>query len=67
MHIGNTLAAGSENVVLISEGRLITAVGVENIVVVETPDSVLVCNKDCAQDVKDIVNMLKERNMTEYL
>ncbi len=67
VHIGNTLSAGSENVVLISEGRLITAVGVENIVVVETPDSVLVCNKDCAQDVKDIVNMLKERNMTEYL
>ena len=67
VHIGNTLAAGSENVVLVSGGRLITAVGVENIVVVETEDSVLVCGKDRAQDVKSIVELLRQRDMTEYL
>jgi len=41
-------------------GRLVTTVGIEDLVVVDTPDALLVCQKDRAQDVKRIVDRLGE-------
>ena len=46
---------------------LIAAVGVENLVVVDTPDVTLVCGKDNAQDVKKIVEKLRAGGQTQYL
>ena len=48
-----------------SDSRLVAAVGVENLVVVETADAVLVADRDRVQDVKRIVNTLKEQERTE--
>jgi mannose-1-phosphate guanylyltransferase/mannose-6-phosphate isomerase len=45
--------------------RLVTAVGLEDIVVVEDKDSVLVAKKDKTQDVKELVDKLKEDNREE--
>ena len=42
-------------------------VGAEGLVVVETPDAVMVCPRSKAQDVKKIVDALKERNRTDKL
>ncbi len=67
VQVGRVLAANSENSTFISNGRLIAGVGVDNLVVVETPDAVLVCDKYSAQDVKKIVALLKEKGMDEYL
>lgn len=64
---GNVVHLESENSVFVSNSRLITAAGVKNLIVVETPDVVLVCDKDSAQDVKKIVEKLKSKNMNEYL
>jgi mannose-6-phosphate isomerase-like protein (cupin superfamily) len=50
-----------------SGSKLITTIGLENIVVVETEDAVLVCDKDRAQDVKQIVNKLKATDDTTHL
>jgi mannose-1-phosphate guanylyltransferase len=49
------------------QDQLIALVGVENLVVIDTNDAILVCRKDRAQEVKKIVDQLKERRETEYL
>ncbi len=48
-----------------SDSRLLAATGVDNLVVVETADAVLVAPKDRVQDVKNIVNALKQQDRTE--
>ena len=48
-----------------AESRLVTAVGLENVVIIETKDSILVASKDKTQDVKYLVDQLKERGRTE--
>lgn len=47
--------------------KLITAIGVENLMVVDTPDAILICRADDDQAVKQLVQILKEKNLTEYL
>ena len=48
-----------------SSSRLVTALGVDNLVVVETADAVLVAGKDRVQDIKAIVSRLKAENRSE--
>jgi len=48
-----------------SDSRLIAATGVDNLVVVETADAILVADRDKVQDVKRIVNVLKQQQRTE--
>jgi len=56
---GETLAIDTSNSLLFSESRLIAAVGLDNVVVVETADAVLVADKSRTQDVKKVVAALK--------
>jgi len=56
----------SKNLVQFSD-RLVALVGVKDLVVIETPDALLVCRKDKAQKVKKIVQLLKEKGKKEYL
>ncbi len=65
--VGDSLLIDTKNSTVYSSGRTVAVVGVENLVVVETPDAVLVCPKDKAQDVKKIVDLLKEKGKTELL
>lgn len=62
---GDVFAFNSKNNFLLSEGRLLAAVGVDNLVVVETPDAVLVSNKDTTQDVKEVIKYLKSQQRGE--
>ncbi|SCL35471.1 mannose-1-phosphate guanylyltransferase [Micromonospora pallida] len=48
-------------VVVAQSGRLVAVLGVRDLIVVDTPDAVLVCPRDRAQDVKKLVDELKER------
>ncbi|TVM36092.1 mannose-1-phosphate guanylyltransferase/mannose-6-phosphate isomerase [Oceanidesulfovibrio marinus] len=57
---GEVLVDGVKNCYLHSESRLVSAVGVEDLVIVETPDAILVAKKSQAQNVKSIVNTLCE-------
>jgi len=50
-----------------AEDRLVATVGVSDLVIIETKDAVLVCSKEKAQEVKKIVNLLKEKGKGEYL
>jgi mannose-1-phosphate guanylyltransferase/mannose-6-phosphate isomerase len=62
---GDVFTYNSENNILLSEDRLLAAVGVDDLVVVETPDAVLVANKDSAQDVKEVIKFLKSQQRGE--
>ena len=56
------------NCVLYSEaGKLIATVGLDNLVIVDTPDALLVAPADRAQDVKKIVERLKAEGKTRFL
>jgi mannose-1-phosphate guanylyltransferase/mannose-6-phosphate isomerase len=57
---GDVLQHGSRNSYLRSEGPLVAAVGVEDLVVVATQDAVLVSHKSASQDVKRIVEQLEQ-------
>jgi mannose-1-phosphate guanylyltransferase/mannose-6-phosphate isomerase len=63
---GDVFSHDTNQSFLVSQHRMIAAVGVDNLIVVETPDAVLVCSKERAQDVKHIVNQLKENKRSEY-
>ena len=47
--------------------KLTVAIGVDNIMVIETDDTLMICHKDRAQDVKEIVDYLRQNNMEDYL
>jgi len=64
---GDVVAHDTRNALLLAQHRLISAVGVQDVIVVETPDAVLVAHRDRAQDVKEIVGRLKQLNRTEHL
>lgn len=63
--IGDVMTFDVENSYIRSEGRLVTALGVSDMIVVATDDSVLVMPKDRAQDVKTIVDALKQAKRDE--
>lgn len=65
--IGNTLVIDSNGCIVKSESKLLTLIGVQDLIVVESEDAVLVCNKQKAQDVKKAVEMLKEQGQLQYL
>lgn len=62
---GDVLANDTRNSILLSESRFLAAIGIEDIVVVETPDAVLVAHKSRAQGVKQIVDRLNADNRDE--
>ena len=48
-----------------SESRLITAIGLKNLIVVETNDAILVADQKASEKVKDVVQYLKSHNYSE--
>jgi mannose-1-phosphate guanylyltransferase len=57
----------SSGLVVGTSGRVITLLGVKDIVIVDTPDALLVTTKKHAQDVKQIVQQLKEQGLENLL
>jgi len=53
--------------VVFGNGRLVAIVGLEDVIVVDTPDAVLVCRRDRAQDVRRVVDELGRRGLERYL
>lgn len=63
--VGDVVVNGVENSFIRAEHRLVSVVGVDDLVVVETADAVMVASQDKAQDVKSIVNGLQESSREE--
>ena len=64
---GDFLGIDTKNCITYSGKRLIATIGVEDLIVVETDDAVMVIDKSRAQDVKKIVDTLKEQGRDELL
>jgi len=62
---GDVIAQDSSNSYIHSSSRLVTTLGVDNVVVVETADAVLVADKSQVQNIKTIVNALKVQQRSE--
>lgn len=63
---GDVLTFDSANNYIYAENTLVSTLGVDNLVIVETKDAILVASKEKVQDVKAIVNHLKEVGRSEY-
>jgi mannose-1-phosphate guanylyltransferase/mannose-6-phosphate isomerase len=65
-HQGDVLTSDSRNTLVHASSRLVSLVGVENLIVIETPDAVLVADKTRSQDVKHIVTQLQTTKREEH-
>ncbi len=64
MHVG---VEGNGNLVVAPPGKLVATYGLEHCVIIDTPDALLICPRDRAQEVKKIVEELERRGLNEYL
>ncbi|WP_145497867.1 mannose-1-phosphate guanylyltransferase/mannose-6-phosphate isomerase, partial [Yersinia bercovieri] len=63
---GDSFLSDTKNCYINTDEKLIAVIGVENLVIVNTKDAVLVVDKSKVQDVKKIVEYLKNNNRSEY-
>ena len=64
---GNVIAVDCRNSLIRAEKRLVAAIGVEDLCVVETADAVLISKSDQTQRVREVVDALHERGATEHI
>ncbi len=58
--IGNIIEKDCQNSMLYSSGRMLAGVGLKDVIIVETPDAILACDKNDTQGVKQVFEKLKE-------
>lgn len=63
---GDVITVKSQDNYVFSESRLVSLLGVDNLVVIETKDAILVADKSKVQDIKKIVESIKEQGRTEH-
>ena len=63
----NVISADSTGSLVYSPRKLVALAGVKDLIVVETEDALLICQKGNSQDVKKIVDILEAKKMNKYL
>jgi mannose-1-phosphate guanylyltransferase len=63
----NFVDINCHNCLIEGNDKLIAVVGLQDVVVIDTKDAILVCNKNNTQDVKKVIEKLKEKNLQKYL
>lgn len=64
---GNVIAVDCKNSLIRAEKRLVAAIGVEGLCVIETADAVLISKSDQTQRVREVVDALHEKGATEHI
>lgn len=64
---GNVIAVDCKNSLIRAEKRLVAAIGVEDLCVIETADAVLISRSDQTQRVREVVDVLHQRGSTEHV
>ncbi len=64
--LGDSLFVNTNNTYVQSSERLVATVGVENLIIIDTPDALLVAHADQAQEVREVVKQLKKKNHDAY-
>lgn len=65
--IGKLVSIDSTSTIVYSPERLVAIVGVTNVIVVDSPDAILVCARDRSQDVRRVTAALKEQRLSRFL
>jgi len=63
---GETVIVNSKNTTVMTDGRIVAAVGIEDIIIIDTADAVLVVDRNHVQDVRDVVDHLKSIDHEAY-
>lgn len=64
---GNIITVNTKNCIIQGEKKLIAAVGLQDLIIVDTEDATLICEKDNTGDIKKVLENLKICNRDEYL
>jgi len=64
--VGDTILENTKNSYINAEQRLVSVIGLEDVIVVETKDAIMVAHKDDAQSIKNVVNKLKAEKRPEF-
>ncbi len=64
---GDVVFVDSRDCLVYSPNKLTAVVGLKDVIVVDTPDALLVCHKDADQKVKEVINLLKKSRRNKYL
>jgi mannose-1-phosphate guanylyltransferase/mannose-6-phosphate isomerase len=64
---GNVIAVDCRNSLIRAEKRLVAAIGVEDLCVIETADAILIAKSDQSQRVREVVDVLHQRGSTEHV
>jgi mannose-1-phosphate guanylyltransferase len=65
--VGKHLGIETSDSIIYSCDRIVTTVGIKNLIIVNTGDAVLICDKDKAQEIKELRNLIEKENLDEYL
>ena len=65
--LGRTLAVDAGGCIVYSPERLVALIGTKDLIVVDSPDALLICACEHAQDVRRIPELLKQRGWSRYL
>jgi mannose-1-phosphate guanylyltransferase len=63
---GDVITEASQNCMIVGGERLVTALGVDDLIIVDTKDALMVAHKDKVQDVKKLVSAIKDKGRNEH-
>jgi len=64
---GNVLSINTDNCIIEGSDKLIATIGLEDLIIVDTEDAILICDKTKTNDIKKVLENLKICNRNEYL
>lgn len=64
---GDAILIDSQNNLIHSENRMVASIGIQNLTIIDTPDALLITQRERGQEVKEIVHTLKQRAHESYL
>ncbi len=64
---GKTYLQGTKDSLIYAGNKFVGAIGVEGLIIIASDDAILICKKGESQDVKEIVDYLRRKQITEYL
>ena len=64
---GEVIAVDVHNTIVDSSNKLTAIVGINDVIVIDTPDALLICSKERDQEIKTIIERIEEENRLEYL
>lgn len=65
--VGNVISIDTKNSIIVGDKKLISTIGLKDIVIVDTDDAILICDKDSTNEIKKVLENIKICNRIEYI